>query len=280
MAYNNRGIVRLRNKEYDQAIADLTKAIDVDPKHGLAHANRGLAYSAKKEYERAIADLSKAIEINPNFAGAYSSRGFAHLAKKEYELAIADYNKAIEMDSKNALAFANRGVANSNLGRRNEAISDMRTAASIDPANQSIKDELKRLEQLQSSAPRVTYTYTPHPAVRPASVYAPSLRPNSGLRFGAIAYSRSAGAYGWSNDYPSQDAAQSLALENCRKHASDCSIVLWYSNACGALAVGSNAYGSAWGVDQPTAEREALQRCSQLTSNCSVKRWACTTRYR
>ena len=37
-----------------------------DPKYALAYTNRGLAYESKGEYDRAIADFSKALEINPS----------------------------------------------------------------------------------------------------------------------------------------------------------------------------------------------------------------------
>ena len=37
--------------------------------------------------------------------------------------------------------------------------------------------------------------------------------------YGAIAYSPSTKAYGWSYDYPSRSAAESQALSNCRKQA-------------------------------------------------------------
>jgi tetratricopeptide (TPR) repeat protein len=51
--------------KYDEAIADYTKAISLDPNDATAYTNRGLAYESKGEVDRAIADYTKAIEINP-----------------------------------------------------------------------------------------------------------------------------------------------------------------------------------------------------------------------
>ncbi|MCX7833208.1 MAG: tetratricopeptide repeat protein [Ignavibacteria bacterium] len=47
--------------------------------------NRGIAYRYKGDYDRAIQDYNKAIEINPNDADAYYYRGLAYekLGKKE-----------------------------------------------------------------------------------------------------------------------------------------------------------------------------------------------------
>ena len=96
--------------------------------------------------------------------------------------------------------------------------------------------------------------------------------------YGAIAYSPSTGAHGWSYDYASRSAAESVALGNCRQHASDCVVPIWFRNACGALAVGSNGYGSGWGTSRSLAESYALQSCRKFTGGCYIKRWACTTR--
>jgi tetratricopeptide (TPR) repeat protein len=110
-AYKNRGDAYDDEKDYDRAIADYTKAIEIDPKYANVHYNRGLTYSNKKDYDRAIADYTKAIEIDPNYGNTFFKRGNAYYAKKDYGRAIADYNKAIEIDPKNANAYKNRGDA-------------------------------------------------------------------------------------------------------------------------------------------------------------------------
>lgn len=97
--------------------------------------------------------------------------------------------------------------------------------------------------------------------------------------YGAIAYSPSTGAHGWTYDYATRQEAQDTALSECRQHADDCVIALWFRNACGALAIGSNGYGSGWGTSRSRAERDALQSCRRYTGGCSIKRWVCTTRY-
>jgi Domain of unknown function (DUF4189) len=96
--------------------------------------------------------------------------------------------------------------------------------------------------------------------------------------YGAIAYSPSTKAYGWSYDYPSRSAAESVAMSNCGKHANDCIVPLWFRNACGALAIGSNGYGTAWASERAGAEKQALVVCRRYTMDCAVKQWVCTTR--
>jgi len=94
--------------------------------------------------------------------------------------------------------------------------------------------------------------------------------------FGAIAFSQDTGAVGYGYDYPSRAAAEERALDECGEA---CEVVVWFQNACGALAVGDdNGYGSAWAANRREAENIALNNCKQNAENCSVRRWVCTTR--
>jgi tetratricopeptide (TPR) repeat protein len=60
--------------ENERAIADFSKALDLDPRLAKAHYNRAAVYRTKSEIDPAIADYSKAIEIDPQYSNAYFSR--------------------------------------------------------------------------------------------------------------------------------------------------------------------------------------------------------------
>ena len=56
-------------------------------------------------------------------------------------------------------------------------------------------------------------------------------------------------------------------------------MVVWFRNACGALATGDdNGYGSGWATSRRAAEEIALSGCNDNVKNCSVVRWVCTAR--
>ena len=105
-----------------------------------------------------------------------------------------------------------------------------------------------------------------------------AITPSLAEQYGAIAYSPSSGARGYAYDYPSRRQAEQRALQECRANGRGCQIAVWYVGACGAVAAGSNGWGSAWGSSRQAAESRALRQCSQYTNNCSVRTWSCTSR--
>ena len=52
----NRGVAYFQKGEYDQAIAEFTEAIRLDPTDTQAYVNRGVAYDEKGEYDKAIGE--------------------------------------------------------------------------------------------------------------------------------------------------------------------------------------------------------------------------------
>src|SRR5208283_4947953 len=61
-------------------------------------SNRAFLYAVKKHYDQAIADYTEAIRLNPEFGTAFNNRGFAYAAKEDYDRAIADYYEAIRLN--------------------------------------------------------------------------------------------------------------------------------------------------------------------------------------
>ena len=131
IAYNNRGNAWSDKGEYDKAIADYNRAIELKPDYAFAYNNRGNAWDDKGEYDKAIADFTKAIELKPDYAFAYNNRGNAWKHKGEYDRAITDYNKAIELDPGYTAAYVNRALAYESLKKFDLARADYEKALSI-----------------------------------------------------------------------------------------------------------------------------------------------------
>jgi tetratricopeptide (TPR) repeat protein len=132
-AYDNRGNAYLEKQDYDNALADFSQAIKLDPNNTNGFDGRGLAYVAKNDYDRGIADFTKTIQLDPKFMWAYSNRGRAYRLKGDYDRAIADYGQAIQIDAKFIEAYNNRGYAYSLKGDYDRAIADYSQAIQLDP---------------------------------------------------------------------------------------------------------------------------------------------------
>jgi serine/threonine-protein kinase len=108
-----------------------------------------------------------------------------------------------------------------------------------------------------------------------ASTFAVSA--NAQTRYGAIAFSESIGAHGWSAGYPSRQSAEQRALNECAFYAQNCRIVISFRNACGVLVAGDgNAWAANWSVAPEAAKHSAMLTCSQRAESCQLKRWVCT----
>jgi tetratricopeptide (TPR) repeat protein len=97
MAYNNRGIASLCSGDTEAAIADLCRAIALDPAYRDAYHNRGLAYAEVGKLDEAIADLTHAIALDPTFWSAYRHRGIVHAMQGDHKASFQDYLKTREL---------------------------------------------------------------------------------------------------------------------------------------------------------------------------------------
>ena len=68
--YFKLGEQKYNKKDYQGAIADYDKAIELNPKEARAYYNRGVVKDELKQYKEAIADYDKAIELNPKYFDA------------------------------------------------------------------------------------------------------------------------------------------------------------------------------------------------------------------
>ena len=64
-----------------------------------AYAARGAAYSGLSQYQNAINEYTKAIQLDPDYADAYVKRGLSYYDLGQHQYAIADFDKACSLDS-------------------------------------------------------------------------------------------------------------------------------------------------------------------------------------
>ena len=91
--YFYRGASNQALENYDEAILDYTKAIELNEKMTDAYYNRAKILLSRKDIEdpdvfRAISDLEKALELDPNFIDALYAMAAAQKKMKNYQLAL------------------------------------------------------------------------------------------------------------------------------------------------------------------------------------------------
>lgn len=172
-AHKNSGDRYGESGQFEEAIAEYTKAISLKPKYKEAYENRALLYNQLEQYHKAIADYKKLIDIggmgipeiklsktldllmdskqltaerrqeiadatkeiesNPQNDYYYSNRADIYRQLKQYDLALADYDTAISIEPQNLHAYAKRGSLYHQLKRYDLALADYNTATSIEP---------------------------------------------------------------------------------------------------------------------------------------------------
>jgi len=96
--YVNRGIIKLRAKNYEAAITDFNTAIRYKSDLAEAYVNRGAARIGTKHYAESVADLTQALDLTVQEPEkAYYNRAVAYEWMDNEKAAYFDYQKAIEL---------------------------------------------------------------------------------------------------------------------------------------------------------------------------------------
>lgn len=134
LAYNNRGNIRMDQKNFRGAMEDYNKAIEL--KYQDAYNNRGILRNKLGDYRKAIEDFDKAVLHNKlDRAKVYYNRGIAKLKLGDFKGAEEDFDNSIRIDSRYSSAYVNRGLVRyEKLSDFKGAISDFDLAISISPS--------------------------------------------------------------------------------------------------------------------------------------------------
>jgi tetratricopeptide (TPR) repeat protein len=133
--YLTRAQMYLELNDTTRAMADLNKAIEIDPYTAQSFSARGLLYFQQKEFNKALADLDESIRLDPYFSGNYINRGLVKYNLNDLRGAMADYDRVIEMEENNLIALFNRGLLRAQVADNNRAIRDFDKVIELEPEN-------------------------------------------------------------------------------------------------------------------------------------------------
>lgn len=84
-------------QDFDRAIAEFSKAIELKPDAVDAVYGRALAYQYKQAFPAAIADYDRVIALDPGHADALFKRSIVHRQLGAFEKATADFDRAVQL---------------------------------------------------------------------------------------------------------------------------------------------------------------------------------------
>jgi eukaryotic-like serine/threonine-protein kinase len=98
----NRGVLRVRQERFQDAVADLKSAIALKPKAFQAYVNLANAYRRLNKMDLALEQLNHAAQLEPGLAHLYRLRGRLYAERNEPTPALADFGRAIELEKTNS----------------------------------------------------------------------------------------------------------------------------------------------------------------------------------
>jgi TolB-like protein/DNA-binding winged helix-turn-helix (wHTH) protein/Flp pilus assembly protein TadD len=107
---------------YDEAIAEMRKAENLDPLSLIINADLAELLVLAHSYDESIRQSRKTIEMDPNFALAHNQLAQAYLQKHMYHEAVAELQKAVQLSGGSPTCIANLARAYVVSGKRSEAV--------------------------------------------------------------------------------------------------------------------------------------------------------------
>jgi tetratricopeptide (TPR) repeat protein len=146
-AYYDRGVIHLMKGDFQNAIADLTHALQLDPTKvahysalAIAYAEEGTKTNRPDDCDKAMAISNEALQHDAWFFSAYGARGWGYVCKAEVtenvsflDAAIADFTIFIKTTPRNVRAYWGRGRAYRDKGEYDRAIADANQALWLRP---------------------------------------------------------------------------------------------------------------------------------------------------
>jgi tetratricopeptide (TPR) repeat protein len=140
--YGLRGMINGDLGNSAAAIADVTKALPVDPNNADLYVARANALLTTYKYDEAIADAEKALQLAPGTAAAFYVEGLAYEGLSKPKEAVGFYNKYVDVQSKLAKRNNEEARRLEQAKRKIEIIQERSASsdAATSPADSKSKD--------------------------------------------------------------------------------------------------------------------------------------------
>lgn len=131
--YYLRALFFYREREYDQALADIERAINIDDSLAEYFYLEGNIYYDDNEFENAFKSYQTTVELDNEHLEAILKLSTLELALENYQLALDMVNKALIVNPNYAEGYYLKGFIYLDGGDTVKSISSFRTAVEVDP---------------------------------------------------------------------------------------------------------------------------------------------------
>ena len=137
--FEQRGVSSGEAGKLTDALRDIHKAIEADPKNATAHANLGTALGLSGQTEAAIEAFREALRLDPEFVQAHFNLAVLLDRQGASDEAVEHFRQAIQRDPQ--YLDAQLGLADllATLGDHETAVSHYAQAIKIDPAHRAAR---------------------------------------------------------------------------------------------------------------------------------------------
>jgi len=133
-AFEARGSKALEDKQWSEAVAQLSKAIALAPNNASTHLNLGTAYYMQGDADRAMGQYREAIRLSPSFTRAHFVLGLLLETRGDDRGAIDEFTATIGGDPKNLDARFSLANALRRNGRVEESLTQYDEILRADPS--------------------------------------------------------------------------------------------------------------------------------------------------
>jgi tetratricopeptide (TPR) repeat protein len=120
--HNQMAAVYFQNGNYQMALKEAKRAVEIHPDYKEAHYSLGTTYNKMGKYDKAVIELTRAISIHPRYPSALLNLGNSYHYLKQYDKAVKIYKDLISIRPDYAEAYNNLGISYYFKGMVDEAI--------------------------------------------------------------------------------------------------------------------------------------------------------------
>jgi len=154
------GLKLYYKREFSQALTFFNKALAKDTRCYQALNAKGATYAFQGKYDEGLALIKQALEINPNFVYGHFNLGLANELAGRWDPAISAYQEALRLDKQDVWSYYGIASIYGRMGNAAKVLEYLEQAIALDPGVKEVAREEKDFDPVRQD-PRFQKLVTP-----------------------------------------------------------------------------------------------------------------------